>query len=183
MVLSEEADRLVSNATNVPRANVRIQVARVGGEKNHVCIYISAGINHSTEKSRHKTQTGYQRGTAHPLNTQWPYVAGVRTHARLPPCRKMLLLFTGELRTRHCIRFIPSFMLTWSLHGSLTTTSLRERERIAHFSSTLKHILFLSRIHRFYHHKILELCQAHNDHDYVIYRRIYARFTTSVHAY
>lgn len=72
---TDHHNRLVSNATNVPRALV--QVARVGAEKNHVCIYISAGINHSTEKSRHKTQTGSQRGTAHPLNTQWPYVADV----------------------------------------------------------------------------------------------------------
>lgn len=61
------------------RGHALVQVARVGAEKNHVCIYISAGINHSTEKSRHKTQTGSQRGTAHPLNTQWPYVAAVRT--------------------------------------------------------------------------------------------------------
>jgi len=60
-------------------------VARVGAEKNHVCIYISAGIKHSTEKSRHKTQTGSRRGIAHPLNTQWPCVADVR--ARLYPER------------------------------------------------------------------------------------------------
>lgn len=43
------------------------------------------------------------RGTEHSLNTQWPYVADV------PPYRKMLLLFTGELRTRRYARFTPAF--------------------------------------------------------------------------
>lgn len=71
----------------VARARARAREERVGAEKNHVCIYISAGINHSAEKSRHKTQTGSQRGTAHPLNTQWPYVADVHctTPSLLPP--------------------------------------------------------------------------------------------------
>lgn len=100
------ADRLVSNATNVPSARTRARsgAARVGAEKNHVCIYISTGINHSTEKSRHKTQTGSQRGTAHPLNTQWPYVPDVHIPAPTP-YRKMLLLFTGELQTLRNTRF------------------------------------------------------------------------------
>lgn len=74
------------------RARAHVQVLlRVGAEKNHVCIYISAGINHSTEKSRHKTQTGSQRGTAHPLNTQWPYVPDVHTpRPLLPPLPRPL---------------------------------------------------------------------------------------------
>lgn len=67
------ADRLVSNATNVPRTLV--QVARVGAEKNHVCIYISAGINHSTEKSQHKTQTGSRARDS----TSVEYAMAVRT--------------------------------------------------------------------------------------------------------
>lgn len=60
MVLSEEDDvgRPARFECYKCAARAVVQVARVGAEKNHVCIYISAGINHSTEKSQHKTQTG-----------------------------------------------------------------------------------------------------------------------------
>lgn len=51
------------------------------------------------------------RGIAHSLNTQWPYVADVLVYY-LPPYRKMLLLFTSELRTRRYTRFTPAFTLT-----------------------------------------------------------------------
>jgi len=52
------------------------------------------------------------RGTAHPLNTQWPYVTDVP-----PPYRKILLLFTGELQTRRVYAFYSGIYIdvefTW----------------------------------------------------------------------
>jgi len=77
------------------------------------------------------------RGTAHPLNTQWPYVADVP-----PPYRKMLLLFTGKLQTRRYTRFTPTFTLTWSLHGSSTISSTESLVCFIDKLSVVRRVLF-----------------------------------------
>lgn len=98
------ADRLVSNATNVPRALV--QVARVGAEKNHVCIYISAGINHSTEKSQHKTQT---RSRARD-STSVEYAMAVCS--RCTPLPKNAFIIHQRITNATVYAFTPAFTLS-----------------------------------------------------------------------